>query len=187
MQAVRGISFAVEKGEFFGLLGPLGARYLERLGLPVAWHDARDLLTSVSKSGGQRSQDYLAAKCEAVADPDMQARLSDGGKVVLTQGFIARNEWGETVLLQQAAVGLLKGVVGRRRPFVYNDDPRIPAALKQSSTAVRSFPSGHTATAFAGAVFLSEVFARLRPDDPARHWVRGGSLALAAAKRRLAG
>ena len=77
----------------------LGADYLLRLGLPVAWQDARDLLTSVSKSGGQRSQDYLAAKCEAIADPEMQARLSGDGKVVLTQGFIARNEWGETVLL----------------------------------------------------------------------------------------
>jgi membrane-associated phospholipid phosphatase len=89
--------------------------------------------------------------------------------------------WGETLLLQQATVGLLKGVFGRARPFVYNDDPRIPAELKQSRTAVRSFPSGHTATAFAGAVFLGEVFARLNPADPARHWVRGGSLALAAA------
>ena len=77
----------------------IGADYLQRSGLPVAWHDARDLLTTVSTSGGQRSQDYLAAKCEAVADPAMQARLADGAKVVLTQGFIARNEWGETVLL----------------------------------------------------------------------------------------
>ena len=88
--------------------------------------------------------------------------------------------YAETVLLQQATVGLLKSLVGRTRPFVDNDDPRIPAELKRSRTAVRSFPSGHTASAFAGAVFLGEVFARLNPDDPARHWVRGTSLALAA-------
>jgi len=89
--------------------------------------------------------------------------------------------WVETVLLQQATVGLLKGAVGRTRPFVYNDDPRIPEEYKRSRTAVRSFPSGHTASAFAGAVFLGEVFSRLNPDDPARHWVRGTSLALACA------
>jgi membrane-associated phospholipid phosphatase len=88
--------------------------------------------------------------------------------------------WVESLLLQQATVAFLKGVFCRPRPYVFNDDPRIPDGLRQSSSAVRSFPSGHTASAFAGAVFLGEVFARLNPDDPARHWVRGGSLALAA-------
>jgi membrane-associated phospholipid phosphatase len=29
-------------------------------------------------------------------------------------------------------------------------------------------------------MFTGEVYARLNPDDPGRHWVRGGSLALAA-------
>jgi membrane-associated phospholipid phosphatase len=87
----------------------------------------------------------------------------------------------QTMLVQMGTVGLLKHLVGRVRPFVYNDDPRIPAELKRSKTAVMSFPSGHTANAFAGAVFSGEVFARLNPDDPARHWVRGGTLVLAAA------
>ena len=86
----------------------------------------------------------------------------------------------ETMLLQQTSVFLIKSAVGRARPFVYNDDPRIPTELRRSQTAVRSFPSGHTATAFAGAVFTGEVFARLNPDDPARHWVRGTTLLLAA-------
>ena len=77
----------------------LGAEYLQKVGLPVEWTDARDLLTSVSISGGQRTQDYLAAICDATADPEFRTRLESPGKVILTQGFIARNEWGETVLL----------------------------------------------------------------------------------------
>jgi len=77
----------------------LGARYLQRSGVPVEWTDARDLLTSVSSSGGQRARDYLSAKCEAEADTEFRARLDAPDKVILTQGFIARNEWGETVLL----------------------------------------------------------------------------------------
>ena len=77
----------------------LGAEYLQHSGLPVTWADARDLLTSVSSSGGQRTQDYLAAKCAAEADPGFQGQLQAMGEVILTQGFIARNEWGETVLL----------------------------------------------------------------------------------------
>ena len=77
----------------------LGAEYLKSAGIPVEWRDARDLLTSVSRSGGQRPQDYLSAKCETAADPVMQEELGKLGKVILTQGFIARNAWGETVLL----------------------------------------------------------------------------------------
>jgi len=77
----------------------LGAEFLRSEGLPVVWVDARDLLTSVSSSGGQRAQDYLSATCESTADTDFQERLATTGEVILTQGFIARNEWGETVLL----------------------------------------------------------------------------------------
>jgi len=77
----------------------LGAEYLKSAGVPVEWADARDFLTSVSTSGGQRSQDYLAATCDASADAGFQRKLESVGQVVLTQGFIARNEWGETVLL----------------------------------------------------------------------------------------
>jgi diaminopimelate decarboxylase/aspartate kinase len=77
----------------------LGAEYLRTEELPVELLDARDILTSVSGGGGQRPLDYLSARCEATADPKLQARLDGLGKVIVTQGFIARNEWGETVLL----------------------------------------------------------------------------------------
>ncbi len=77
----------------------LGAAYLERAGLPVTWLDARDLLTSAPRTGRRRDQDYLAATCNSAADPGLAKRLEDLGNVVLTQGFIARNERGETVLL----------------------------------------------------------------------------------------
>jgi len=77
----------------------LGAAFLERTGLPLNWLDARDLLTSVSSSGGQRTQDYLSARCDPSADPEFTEALQSHKGVILTQGFIARNEWGETVLL----------------------------------------------------------------------------------------
>ena len=77
----------------------IGAGYLGRAGLPVEWRDARELLTSVGSSHGKRAQDYLAATCATDPDPVLREILGQGGKVVLTQGFIARNQWGETVLL----------------------------------------------------------------------------------------
>jgi diaminopimelate decarboxylase/aspartate kinase len=57
----------------------LGAEYLRRIGLPVEWADARDLLTTVSSSGGQRTQDYLSAKCDANSDLAFQNKLDTAG------------------------------------------------------------------------------------------------------------
>jgi membrane-associated phospholipid phosphatase len=88
--------------------------------------------------------------------------------------------YAETLLLEQAVTGAIKGLARRPRPFTYNPDPRIPDELRRSRHAVRSFPSGHASTAFAAAVFAGEIYARRHPDDPGRHWVRGGGLAAAA-------
>ena len=114
----------------------LGAEYLRAAGVPIEWLDARDVLTSVSSSGGQRKLDYLSAKCEAIADPDLQKRLAGLDKVVLTQGFIARNEWGETVLLGRggsdtSAAYFASRLQARRLeiwtdvPGMFSADPRV--------------------------------------------------------------
>jgi diaminopimelate decarboxylase/aspartate kinase len=114
----------------------LGAEYLESIGLPVEWRDARDLLTSISRSGGQRALDYLSARCEAIADPVMQEDLAGPDKVILTQGFIARNGWGETVLLGRggsdtSAAHFAARLQARRLeiwtdvPGMFTTDPRV--------------------------------------------------------------
>lgn len=77
----------------------LGAEYLARAGLPVTWVDARDLLTSRSRSGRNAVNAYLSATCDYSADPAMREKLAAQGEVILTQGFIARNRAGDTVLL----------------------------------------------------------------------------------------
>ncbi len=77
----------------------LGAAYLESRGLPVRWMDARDLLTSRSRPGRKPSSSYLSATCDYAFNPDMEAKVAAQDGVVLTQGFIARNTSGETVLL----------------------------------------------------------------------------------------
>ena len=77
----------------------LGAEYLASCDLPIHWLDARDVLTSRSRSGQQTASSYLSATCEFGADEALQARFAAIGKVIITQGFIARNKQGETVLL----------------------------------------------------------------------------------------
>ena len=77
----------------------LGAASLEHAGLPVSLVDARDLLTSRSRPGRNPATSYMTATCEHTLDSTLQARLEEHGGVILTQGFIARNKSGETVLL----------------------------------------------------------------------------------------
>ena len=88
--------------------------------------------------------------------------------------------YGETLLLNGGIVTMLKGLVNRTRPYAYNDDPDISMEQRTSHDTVLSFPSGHTANAFAAAVFMSTVYGRLHPDGSGRAWVWAGSLTAAA-------
>jgi len=86
----------------------------------------------------------------------------------------------ETMALQGGLTYLVKNLVTRTRPYVYNDDPDIPLSMKTKVDARWSFYSGHTSSAFASMVFLASVFEKLYPDSEARGWVWGGCMAAAA-------
>lgn len=88
--------------------------------------------------------------------------------------------YGETMLLTSGLTYLMKNAFDRTRPFVYNDDPDIPAQLKQERTARKSFPSGHTANAFASMVFLASVFEKTNPGSKHQDLVWAGCLTSAA-------
>ena len=132
----------------------------------------RPATTRWSPSSANLSDGLLVA---AVAAPLSLLAIARAAHGPVTIGVML----GETVLLSNGLGQLTKTAVRRVRPFVYNDDPEIPYEQKTSTSARQSFPSGHAANAFASAVFLSTVYARLHPTSPARPWVWGGSLALA--------
>jgi membrane-associated phospholipid phosphatase len=71
----------------------------------------------------------------------------------------------EAVVLANGVTGLLKGILGRARPFVSNaSDPRdFRFAGGFTTTERQSFPSGHTTTAFAAAAAVTSEIRRLRP------------------------
>jgi len=81
----------------------LGGAFLHARGLAVAWHDARTSLLARPLPGdrqGGGARAFLSATCDSDPDPQLQeelGRLPAG--VVITQGFIARNREGQTVLL----------------------------------------------------------------------------------------
>ena len=78
----------------------LGAAWMARRGLSVAWHDARALLRAQREAGVRPERHFLAAQVSAEANPALQGILRDeGAELLLTQGFIASDHEGETVLL----------------------------------------------------------------------------------------
>jgi membrane-associated phospholipid phosphatase len=89
--------------------------------------------------------------------------------------------YGEALFFQSGLVFMLKSLVARTRPFVYNDAPEVSREKKLIVYARRSFPSAHAATTFTSAVFLATVFSELHPNSSARGWVWAGSLAAASA------
>jgi diaminopimelate decarboxylase/aspartate kinase len=105
----------------------LGAAYLQAEGLPAHWMDARDLLTSRSRPGRNPAASYLSASCDCSPDETLQARLAAQGGVVLTQGFIARNTSGETVLLgrggSDTSAAYFAAKLQARRVEVWTDVP----------------------------------------------------------------
>lgn len=122
----------------------LGAAWLTANGLPCAWLDARELLTAsphVLGEGDPRDA-YLAATCDPTSDRALQDRLAAlPGSVAITQGFIARNPDGDTVLLgrggSDTSAAYLAVALDARRLEIWTDvaglytaDPRIVAAAR---------------------------------------------------------
>jgi membrane-associated phospholipid phosphatase len=110
-----------------------------------------------------------------MASPVALAIAETGNKNGLTLGVM----YAETILLNNGVVQLFKGVTERTRPLAYSDDPEIPEEEKLETSTRRSFPSGHTANAFAAAVFLGSTYSKLHPESSARKWVWAGSLTAA--------
>src|SRR5690348_17474516 len=77
----------------------LGAAFLSHSGLPTQWLDARDCLAAVALPNQNERTRLLSAMVEAKPDPTLNARLAALGEVFITQGFIARETHGRTVLL----------------------------------------------------------------------------------------
>ena len=77
----------------------LGAAFLQKNDESITWFDARKSLhldKAVSHSDTQR---YLSATCDYREDELWLSSLEHEKPVIVTQGFIASNEYGETVLL----------------------------------------------------------------------------------------
>lgn len=105
--------------------------------------------------------------------------ITSPGAFIIGGGMYAIGRWGghptledigwhgtEAVLLSSAVTGILKGALGRARPFVVNDtnphDFKVGGGFTSSDR--QSFPSGHTTTAFAAAAAVTSEMRRIHPE-----------------------
>jgi diaminopimelate decarboxylase/aspartate kinase len=77
----------------------LGVAYLRSRGLQASWLDARELLRSVDRPSTTERTRYVNATCGFDADTALQSRCRAASGMVVTQGFIASNAAGDTVIL----------------------------------------------------------------------------------------
>ncbi|HEX6928778.1 MAG TPA: bifunctional aspartate kinase/diaminopimelate decarboxylase [Gammaproteobacteria bacterium] len=105
----------------------LGCRYLERSGLNVRWQDARKLLGAVPLPADSPERHFLNAACNADRDENLRRHLAELGDVVLTQGFIASDTQGRTVLLGRSgsdtSAACFAGRLGAARLEIWTDVP----------------------------------------------------------------
>ncbi len=118
----------------------LGAAFLNAAGVATEWQDAREVLTSEDRKHRTEAQNRLSAICGFTPDPALASRFEAHGKVVLTQGFIASDPRGATVLLGRggsdtSAACFAAKLQARRMemwsdvPGLYTADPRlVPSA-----------------------------------------------------------
>lgn len=118
----------------------LGAAFLEARGVAVSWVDARELLES-SPTRRTVAADWLSAECRTDPDARLRERLSRANPIVVTQGFVARNPDGKTVVLgrggSDTAAAYIAARIGADRleiwsdvPGMFTTDPRLVAGAR---------------------------------------------------------
>jgi diaminopimelate decarboxylase/aspartate kinase len=110
----------------------LGAAYLQSQGVSSQWHDARHSMLSNDSSGISERAAFLSATCGHEADPHLQAQLAAMDGVIVTQGFIAANSRGETVLLgrggSDTSAAYFAGRLRAERLEIWTDVPGMFSA-----------------------------------------------------------
>jgi diaminopimelate decarboxylase/aspartate kinase len=108
----------------------LGAAFLASRGIATAWHDARASLVAREDPTVDGPRAYLAATCGFERDAELIARLAElPGALVVTQGFIARNREGQTVLLGRGgsdiSAACFAALLGAVRCEIWTDVPGL--------------------------------------------------------------
>ena len=125
----------------------LGAAFLATEGLAAQWRDARELLRSENLVDQSERAAFLSATCAFEPDEALQSDLARRNSVVVSQGFIARNDSGETVLLgrggSDTSAAYLAARLGARRLEIWTDVPGFFSSDPQAVPSARLLRTLH--------------------------------------------
>lgn len=125
----------------------LGAAFLASQGLDVEWLDARTALRAETRAGASDRASILSATCDFAPDRDLQRRLSAPRRVYLTQGFIAADGEGTTVLLGRGGSDTSGAYFAAKleavRLEIWTDVPGLFSANPKAVPAARLLRSVH--------------------------------------------
>ncbi len=125
----------------------LGARYLYSVGLDAHWWDVRTGLTAEQREGATARANFLSATCEFTPDPRLRAQLAALPGVVVTQGFIASDVAGDTVLLgrggSDTSAAYLAAKLHAERLEIWTDVPGMFSANPRSTPQARHLRALH--------------------------------------------
>ena len=120
----------------------LGSAFLTQQGLPTGLLDATDHLHARPAPGRSDTYRYLSADCEWTPDTALREALEiRDEEVFLTQGFMAGNEKGETVLLgrggSDTSAAYFAAKLGAERLEIWTDVPGLFTGDPQTIPSAR--------------------------------------------------
>jgi diaminopimelate decarboxylase/aspartate kinase len=125
----------------------LGARFLRTQGLDAHWLDARSVLKADERRGGSAKASVLNATCIFTPDEAFREQLNSLGQVVITQGFIASDADGNTVLLgrggSDTSAAYLAAKLSAERLEIWTDVPGMFSANPRSTPSARQLRALH--------------------------------------------
>lgn len=125
----------------------VGAAFLNSHGLPTTLVDARSLLRAEERRGAADRSSLLSVACEFATDAAVSTRLAQFGTVILTQGFIASDAAGRTVLLgrggSDTSAAYVAAKLSAARLEIWTDVPGMFSANPRDVPTARLLKSLH--------------------------------------------
>ena len=119
----------------------LGVGFLRSQDLDVSWADARSMLRAQANPDATERSRVLSAICEFAPDPQLSVRLAALKPVIVTQGFIASDGDGNTVLLgrggSDTSAAYLAAKISAESLEIWTDVPGMFSANPRSTPTAR--------------------------------------------------
>ena len=125
----------------------LGVRFLRAQGLEAEWADARTMLVAEERASASTKASVLSAVCNFAPDHVLEQRLRAMAPIVVTQGFIASDADGNTVLLgrggSDTSGAYFAAKLRAQRLEIWTDVPGMFSTNPRSTPTARLLRSLH--------------------------------------------